>query len=298
MKRYFILLMMMTPLSCTKTPEKEVSASKSSGFCMEQDCVALEESGYDCFENKKSESCQKFIETFEKLISPYSCDGKINPTLNINNCGQRPGAAYVDLHFKRLSELDDPKAMALYASEKFRTVLDGNAAEEHYSQSLKQEMILNPKLLPKNYKVECIEYERKLNHKAAIEDFKTYKKAEFTKYQIGDYNVSLGQFGLYASHRNKECHTEIPGEIRDQEMQKFKHFNVVKIPSYGFEKMFETIVDLDTCAILWQAELLHESLEMNSAPQGIDVKKVNLSKSNFQTCGHCWDKKTRECKKY
>lgn len=292
-------LLALLLFSCTNKPEKNtVTSVAPTKFCMEQDCLDLEDSGYECFENKKSDYCPKFTATFEKLLNPYLCDGKINPHLNINNCGNRPGATYVDLHFKRLSQLDDPKAIALYSSEKFRKVLDGNIAEEHYSNSLKQEMILNPKLLPKGYKAECIEYERKLNSKPVIADIMKYKKAEFDLYQINDYQVSLGQFGLHVASNNQKCHTKIEGEVRSESLQKFKQFDVVKIQSYGFEKMIETIVDLKTCKILWVAELLHESLEMNSAPQNIAVKKSGPSQGAFKTCDSCWNKSTRECKSY
>lgn len=296
MKLSYMWTLALILLSCTKAPEQKQTATTSpmsQEFCMEKDCNQLEESGYDCFENKKAQACQEFIDTFEKLVAPYNCNGKIDPNLNINNCGQRKGATYVDVHFKRLSELDDPKAIALYASERFRKVLDGNAAEEHREKSLKQEMILNPKLLPKGYKAECIEYERSLQSTPVIKDFKQYKKSEFSEYQINDYKISLGQFGISITQNNKECHTKIEGEVRDAEMEKFKQFDIVKIASYGFEKRIETIVDLKTCKVLWKAEMYYESLEMNSAPEKILVKE-----SSFTACDSCWNKNTRECKRY
>jgi hypothetical protein len=81
-------------------------------------------------------------------------------------------------------------------------------------------------------------------------------------------------------------------------MEKFKHFDIVKIHSYGFEKKYETIIDLSTCKVLWQSEVIFESLEMNSAPQGILVKRVDLTHPKFKVCASCWNKNSRECKKY
>jgi hypothetical protein len=294
-----LILNLLIILVLTSCFNKENSIQKSPPkFCMEEDCKTLEEASFNCSETKKDEDCQKFVKIFNKLVEPYNCDGKIEKHLNINSCGQRPGAAYVDIHFDRLSELELKEAVELYASQKFRDVLDGHIAEEHSYPSKKAEMILKPELMPAGYKLECIDYEKKLDFKNVKKKWDKIEDAEFTEYQIGEYNIWLGGNGINISKGTKTCFKEIPHEIRSEELRKFKLHNVVSVLSYGSELEFETLIDMDTCQILWQSENSYESLEMNSAPQEINVKINNITNSNFKACNECWNNKTRECKKF
>ncbi len=129
-----------------------VSADPGTGSSMEPNkqcpaeslCPVLEQAYQDCKSGKSKSRCSKFVGTIRKLSPRYDCqrDFDTRPVPAIWVCGEthrENGDSVKDEYLEFLSKLKNPEAQAYFASELFRSTLDGHISELYYERSKKQQ---------------------------------------------------------------------------------------------------------------------------------------------------------------
>lgn len=107
-------------------------------------CPVLEQAYQDCMSGKSKSQCSKFVGAMRKLSLRYDCqrDFDTRPVPAIWVCGEthrENGDSVNDEYLEFLSKLKNPEAQAYFASELFRSTLDGHISELYYERSKKQQ---------------------------------------------------------------------------------------------------------------------------------------------------------------
>ena len=108
-------------------------------------CAGFRESEVKCREGKKKDDCEKFVSLYKQLAVKKDCQRQFDkaPVPSVWLCDEDSEEKTYPKIFERsattLSNLKYPFAQQFYASEAFRSVLDGAVAEEHFKESLKLE---------------------------------------------------------------------------------------------------------------------------------------------------------------
>lgn len=116
------------------------SAADSVKACpADQLCPKFKATIERCSKNRKSKSCDDFVNHYKKLASTYDCkrpfDTEPVPAVWLCDDGSTPGPH--ERGAALLSKLRTKTAMAFFASEKFRSTLDGDIAEQFMEKSKK-----------------------------------------------------------------------------------------------------------------------------------------------------------------
>lgn len=132
-----------------------VQAKEINVTCPAPKLLPILDAAYHSCRHYADGSCERFVETFRKLLPKYDCqrsfDGDSVPAIWLSSDGEMDD--YVDLLWRMSSSRDQmfanesfPKekeaiaeAKRLFASEEFRSVLDGALAEEYEPRSKKLE---------------------------------------------------------------------------------------------------------------------------------------------------------------
>lgn len=154
MKLCAAILLLLT-ISCTnknQTVEKITTnnSPKLVKICEDhQYCAPLRNFEEKCRLKSLAADCAQFVEHFEKLSVKNNCQRSFDtaPVPSVWICDQDTEEAAEPKLFERsattLSKLKFDFAKKFYASEKFRSTLDGEVAEEHYKHSLLLSKTLN-----------------------------------------------------------------------------------------------------------------------------------------------------------
>lgn len=134
MKRFILVSIALVTVS--------VFAEEPVKCPVDQVCPKLKESFAKCEKNKKSKSCDEFVDAYAKLVPHYDCKRSFDtgPVPAIWVCDEMNRGSYPTLEEKAaklLSELKSKKGRAFFGSPEFRSTLDGELAEEYMRKSEK-----------------------------------------------------------------------------------------------------------------------------------------------------------------
>ena len=107
-------------------------------------CPTLEQAYQDCKSGKSKNQCSEFVETMRKLSPRYDCqrDFDTRPVPAIWVCGEKRrenGGSVIDEYLEFLSKFKNSEAQRYFASELFRSTLDGHISELYYEKSKKRQ---------------------------------------------------------------------------------------------------------------------------------------------------------------
>jgi len=146
MRLFLELMVMVIVISCNETEPVQIVKTKSleakNQSCKEiSDCSKIIQTEENCSNNYNQSECKQFIEYFIKLSDRSTCmrsfDTKTVPAIWV--CGEGKGYPTIfDRSVLLLNKLISkfPFAKAFYASEKFRSILIGETAENNSIKSL------------------------------------------------------------------------------------------------------------------------------------------------------------------
>jgi hypothetical protein len=112
-------------------------------YCADhQYCKDLREYEEKCRKKGKKSDCRKFTDNFDRLAVRNNCKREFDedPVPSIWICDEDREETSDPKLFERsantLSKSKFPFSIKLYGSDKFREILDGEVAEQHYQKSL------------------------------------------------------------------------------------------------------------------------------------------------------------------
>lgn len=135
MKNIVRLTLLVVSFSSSALATDKAEGSNVLGPCpAEKLCPKFIEQIDQCSANKKSKSCDQFVDTFKELVPRYDCKRSFDtaPVPAVWLCEKNHERA-VEL----LSKLKSKKARQFFGSEALRSTLDGALAEEFDAASRK-----------------------------------------------------------------------------------------------------------------------------------------------------------------
>ena len=139
--------MLVLSISCNTSNKPQVAEiAPSPKTCSDhQFCAPLRTYEEKCRTSSLEEDCAKFVENFEKLSTRNDCQRSFDtgPVPSVWVCDEDSEEDGSPKIFERsagtLSKLKYSFAKKFYGSEKFRSTLDGDVAEEHLKPSMEIE---------------------------------------------------------------------------------------------------------------------------------------------------------------
>lgn len=240
-------------------------------------CDTLNDESFECSETYQESICNKFVATLDKTLEKQNC-GR-GPKTILGHCNLKAGNPFIDLHFDVLASLPFKSAIDLYTSEKFRSGLDGNAAETHLKKSLAdQKKGISPGIIIPA----CREFED-LKFKSA----KNYEVA-----QVGEYLVLDGDIPKKIIHvpTKNEC---LVGTLIVDKISKVKGKDILIYKSYSGGNYRTTIVEMKGCKKIWEDQSY--ASDSHSGKSGFKILLDKIHESAWKDCSGCWGPGKREC---
>ncbi len=261
-------------------------------------CDELNDLSFACSEKWDQSTCDKFTDTFEKLLVPQACQESGKQILwALSSCDWKEGNTPTDLHYDRLARLPFAKALKLYTSEKLRKTMDGAIAESHLKKSKADEKLLGKTLLPSKFLKACNEFE--------YIDFNTVKKDlnlngkslpqySYQEGKAGDYIFWMGDIPnkIINTKTKKECVVKASGFVE----------KITKVPGLDIARYeihrengtnWDALIDMKTCQRIWEATW--EAAETVSGESARKITVDNVQKSAWKKCAPCWNKQKTGC---
>ena len=272
MKRLFVLLLLCSSAIAAKP-------------CVRHPlCDELNDRSFACSESWSEKSCNEFVDTFSKLLSPRNC--LENKTLVKNpevfSCALKKGNMPIDLHYTRLAQLPFKKALDLFASKKLRDSMDGSIGEVLRRRSIETEKGLGKTVLPTRLIDECRQFNKI--------DFDSVDGR--SEYRFDNYVIAYGEgpTKITNSKLGTECTVNQRGMID----------SVSRVPGQTFLRYdsseagltYIAFVDIKTCNKFYESSWTYAE---TITGQILYEQKINLLPRYWKSCSACWDKDHTAC---
>lgn len=251
-------------------------------------CDELNDLSFDCGETYKQETCEKFVETFEKALAPQVCDEpKTKSRRILEFCVHKAGNPFISIYYDRLAELPFGKGIKLYSSQKLRDSMDGQVAEAHLERSKEDEKEFGKTLLAGFVLSQCRDIEELKFSPAKLKDY-SYEEAKVGDFSIWGGDVPKRIVNLKTKH---VCEVKV-GIITN--VSKFVGQDLLLYETYNGSENKKSIVGMKDCSILWESQSYAAE---TSTGETRPVVKINRLKDSWKTCAPCWDQKHAACLK-
>lgn len=240
-------------------------------------CDVLNDQSFECSETLSEKSCNDFVATLDKTLEKQNC-GR-GPKTILGHCNLKAGNPFIDLHFDVLASLPYAPAIALYTSEKFRSALDGEAAETHLKKSrADQKKKLQPGvIIPACRQFQELKFTSVKGHEVAV---------------VGEYQVFTGDTPAKILHTpsKNEC---VVGTLIVDKVSKVPGRDLLVYTSYSGGTYKTTIVEMKGCKKIWE----DQSFASNShtGKSGFRILLDKIQESEWKQCSACWGPGKREC---